>query len=648
MFFPFITGKNFAFRIIVEIIFGLWIFLAYRDKTARPRLTYIFWAVMAYFAITTLADTLGIFPGRSLWSNFERMDGWLTLAHLVMFFVILSGMFKTKKIWFYYFLTTCAASVMIGVNGFSQLLGRAAIHQSADRLDATLGNSAYMAVYMLFHIFILAFLYFSAAKKEVWQKVIFAILAVADLVLLYYTQTRGALLGLIGATLVIFGLLAWRGSARIRKISGISIGAVIILIVLFLSIRNTDFVRSQPTLNRLASISLNDNTTKSRFMIWNMSWQGFKDRPVLGWGQENYSAVFSRYYDPGMYAQEPWFDRSHNVVFDNLINAGLLGLLAYLAIFGAAFYHIWRSAGRADGYRESWHSLTGKSIITGLLLAYFFQNLFVFDNPASYALFYSILAFVGTIYSLDDKKADVAVEKRSIGAGDDPYEILVAIVAIVFVIFSVYYFNARSIFVSQELIRGFQLAAGGKNTEVYQSFEKILARSNVIGLTEAREQLIQRTMQVINDQTTATDLKMAFVRLVDTEMAKQFAAFDDDARGHLLYGSYLQSLGRIDESIVQLEKARALAPKKQQILFSLASSYLSKGDNQKAFALAKSAYESDEAYFEAKKIYALVSLFDNQKAVFDQLISGPDRKDILSDQRFITAFQRLKLPIPAI
>ena len=29
-----------------------------------------------------------------------------------------------------------------------------------------------------------------------------------------------------------------------------------------------------------------------------------------------------------MWGQEPWFDRSHNIFFDWLINAGLLGLLA--------------------------------------------------------------------------------------------------------------------------------------------------------------------------------------------------------------------------------------------------------------------------------------------------------------------------------
>ena len=32
MFFPFITGKNFFFRIVVEVLFALWIFAASFDK----------------------------------------------------------------------------------------------------------------------------------------------------------------------------------------------------------------------------------------------------------------------------------------------------------------------------------------------------------------------------------------------------------------------------------------------------------------------------------------------------------------------------------------------------------------------------------------------------------------------------------------
>ena len=68
-------------------------------------------------------------------------------------------------------------------------------------------------------------------------------------------------------------------------------------------------------------------------MIWNISWQGVKERPILGWGQDNFSFVFTKYYNPQMYAQEPWFDRSHNVFLDWLVAAGVVGLIAYLYLF---------------------------------------------------------------------------------------------------------------------------------------------------------------------------------------------------------------------------------------------------------------------------------------------------------------------------
>lgn len=40
LFFPFITGKNFGFRIIVEIVLVLWLVLALRDPAYRPKKIY--------------------------------------------------------------------------------------------------------------------------------------------------------------------------------------------------------------------------------------------------------------------------------------------------------------------------------------------------------------------------------------------------------------------------------------------------------------------------------------------------------------------------------------------------------------------------------------------------------------------------------
>ena len=86
MFFPFITGKNFAFRIIVEIIFALWIVLALRDRSYAPNKSAILYSILTFMAVLTVADIFGANLFRSLWSNFERMEGLVALLHLLGYF----------------------------------------------------------------------------------------------------------------------------------------------------------------------------------------------------------------------------------------------------------------------------------------------------------------------------------------------------------------------------------------------------------------------------------------------------------------------------------------------------------------------------------------------------------------------------------
>ena len=74
MLFPFITGKNFAFRIIIEIIFAFWAGLAVARSEYRPRLTPLFKIITAFTAIVFLADLLSPHPYRSFFSNYERME----------------------------------------------------------------------------------------------------------------------------------------------------------------------------------------------------------------------------------------------------------------------------------------------------------------------------------------------------------------------------------------------------------------------------------------------------------------------------------------------------------------------------------------------------------------------------------------------
>src|SRR3989338_1506886 len=58
MFFPFISGKGFTFRILVEIIFGLWINLAFLDAQYRPKMSWITKSVLFFVVAIFVSDLL--------------------------------------------------------------------------------------------------------------------------------------------------------------------------------------------------------------------------------------------------------------------------------------------------------------------------------------------------------------------------------------------------------------------------------------------------------------------------------------------------------------------------------------------------------------------------------------------------------------
>ena len=391
LFFPFITGKNFLFRAGVEILFALWIFLMLRDKKWIPRKSLVLFFVCLTVFILALSTIFGADPSRSFWSNYERMEGLVGHLHLLIYFLMLISIFKTDADWRAFFHVSFLANIFVAFYALFQLAGKIAIHQGSTRIDATLGNATYMAVYLLFHLFFLIY-FFIQAKSMVWRWA-YAALFILDAVLLYETATRGAILGFLGGLLLFAIILGFRGQKKIYKLSAAALIAFIFILgASFYLIKNASWVQQNPVLGRFAALSLSEQTTQSRLIIWQMAIKGWKERPILGWGLENFNLVFNKYYDPRLWPQEPWFDRAHNVVFDYLIAGGILGLLSYLGIIFAAFYCLLRVifSKKENAYAAA--------ALAGLLGGYFFQNLFVFDQLTSYILFFGFLAFIHHLY----------------------------------------------------------------------------------------------------------------------------------------------------------------------------------------------------------------------------------------------------------
>ena len=81
---------------------------------------------------------------------------------------------------------------------------------------------------------------------------------------------------------------------------------------------------------------------EARYIVWKMAWNGFLERPILGWGLENFNVTFGKHFDSKLYLREYggeiWFDRAHNIVLDTLINSGIVGLISYLSIFCTSIF----------------------------------------------------------------------------------------------------------------------------------------------------------------------------------------------------------------------------------------------------------------------------------------------------------------------
>src|SRR6185503_12793900 len=221
---------------------------------------------------------------------------------------------NTEKLWRAVWHAWLIASVLLGIYGLLQIAGLRSLGQPGGaglsaRVDATLGNPIYLAVYMLFTIFMAALLWVRSrtdsrsSDRFLWS-VVYGAVIILDTLILFFTGTRGTILGLAGGALLAIVLYALaQGSQKIRIIAASSIIGLLALAALIVAAKDTPVVKNVGFLDRLATISLSDATIKSRFLNMGIAWQGVKERPLFGWGQENYAVVFDKYYDSRMYAQ---------------------------------------------------------------------------------------------------------------------------------------------------------------------------------------------------------------------------------------------------------------------------------------------------------------------------------------------------------
>ena len=628
LFFPFVTGKAFLFRTLVEIAFFSWVLLVIFGSIPRPKITPIRLTIGIFVTIVALADFAGVAPVKSFWSNFERMEGLVTIIYLLGYFVVAGSVLQTQKHWQKFWNFSLLISALIGFMAMGDL-----IQKGFDiRVATTLGNPIYLAVYMLFHMFIAGLL--MVRTSLLWQRMVYGVLIFLQGFILYNTGTRGTLLALLGGVFVtgisILLLTNKTEYIKVRKAAFAGIIMVGILVGGFFLIRDTHFVQNSPVLNRFARISLTEGTSMARLTVWNIAWQGVKERPLLGWGQENFTYVFNKYYDPKMYAQELWFDRTHNVMMDWLIAAGLFGLLAYLSMYFAVIYEAWRSS-KFDNLETS--------IIIGLLAAYGIHNLFVFDHLISYIMFFSLAAW---LHALDIESSGFK-KKLPWCIHSQPKRLLALLFAVVFAFGCIYIVNTNAYTQNKVLIQALGAAARPETVDdALPLFRQALAY-NAYGTQEVREQLARAASRITQSKQVNKGTKQEIVKLALGALKQQQQEFPNDARAYVFAGSLLMSTHKYSEALREFERAHEISPEKQAILYQLGLNALSRKKYQEAVGYFKTAYELEIGNIRALLLYAVAQIHAGNTKEADELLQIISEDGVVDSPTLLNVYVQKKM-----
>lgn len=372
--FVFITGKNFTFRVIVEVLFALYLLLMLYDSKYQPTFSWILVSFSLFIFFGFISAITGVDPNFSFFGSYQRMDGIVTLVHLFIYFIVLSNVIKTQELWSRFFYASIAVAFIVASRGIIE-----------NNPSSTLGNYQFSAVYLFFNVFFLALLIIRSSTIR--SRYILGCIGAILIFVMLYNGERGVLCAAICATIVSVGYILQHRQILYMKYYIIAFTLCLLLLFVFLTNLPAELINSKQGFMRYFNIGMYKEGINLRWKLWDMALKGFKDYPVFGWGSNNFSYVFNKYYNSFYCNYEMWMDRVHNNYLELLVTGGVLGFCTFLGFLFTPIISICTVG-------KKLFSVSERAILLGLMSGYLVLNVFYFDTITSSICFMTVLAFI--------------------------------------------------------------------------------------------------------------------------------------------------------------------------------------------------------------------------------------------------------------
>lgn len=385
--FSFTPSKTFLFFILTEIALGLWIYLIWTHREYRPKKHSLLISGIVFLSLYTLAGLFGADPNNSFWSSLSRMSGLITLYHVGIFILILGTVVRNSKTWKIMLRASVLSAAIIAIVSYFEPYGFNLMQLSTHN-GSLVGNSSYAGPYLLANVFFALYLAQTTSSTKEKVSTLACALAIILSPLLFSLKeiphlldSPVSLLGnaraasgalIIGIILYGIVLLPYK---KIKFLLGVGLGFTLITAI------TLSFIPSSPVRNILENQGVG-----SRIVWWDSAYEAIREKPILGWGPENFNYAWYRHFNPEIFqeqyglGQEADSDKPHNTYIALAVTGGLTSLLAYLCIIFVTY----RSFSSDPRSYAAW--IAG---FTALAL----HNILFFDTISSLLVTGIILAF---------------------------------------------------------------------------------------------------------------------------------------------------------------------------------------------------------------------------------------------------------------
>ncbi|MBL7049763.1 MAG: O-antigen ligase family protein [Nitrospira sp.] len=592
------------------------------NRKYRPDVSPVVIALLCFVFITGIANLNGVDPYKSFWSNFERMEGYITIIHLMFFFFMVKSAFMSRKVWNVYFafivavaLMECFYAVFLQKTGMEARVFR---QEFGDRIYGDLGNPSFFASYLLMAVIICIILW-SHLRNAALKYLVGAGLA-SMIIVIYMTGNRAAIIG-IAAGFCFLGLLSLPKvlehiGSRLRNYAAIFLVVVIAAGLLFSVSDMAEDVLEHETVQRFSRMLNNpseDTAIAGRLSGWKLSWDAVKVRPLLGWGQDNFVAVHSVAYLPAESDPQWRMDRAHNIMLEWALSAGVFGVLGYFAVLFTAIAAAYRAFRDGKIRKLEYH------LILSGLIAYIIHNMFSFDTINTYLPLIALLAYtdtVGNFAEISDSEGRESGEKGLNSAGTKS---VLAVMVMLISVLSLYYFNYKPIVAARMLNKLNASNLDDPSFPTLQEYFREMLSYNTFANSAIRRNMGDVSNSVISNKAFELEGAVKFVEFSAKELQVEVGQSSYDLERLQFAINFYINIARFEPSVIPLletliQRGLQINPRFEKLYLMQADVHILKKEYDKAYDIVTRLVSPDDSNDAMQFKKALASIFTGRNA----------------------------------